>query len=166
MKKSEWDKLLDNTIELLRSQYEELVTYVINDDRVEVFVENLLYCMDDDNKSDEVKYNQSENIYYDIKSAIKNNYHMQANWIYELNRFIGNYVYDDAYFTLKKTKPFGVWELKNASNDIDEIYHNTDDIIEAALDNAKFYLDVNNLYGAELKNRMNIGVQHSGKVKG
>jgi hypothetical protein len=101
---------------------------------------------------------------YDIKSAVSNQYHTKGDWIYELNMFIGNYVYDDAYFTLKKENKIGnQWSLRHANDD--DVTYDLKALMAAALENAKYIYSCKGLTGENLRKALDKGVVNSGEVR-
>jgi len=168
------NELFDRTIFRLKEQKSELINYMENDAYVKNFVEKLLLCtvytdVTYSEETLEILHSRAlctmfwELTNYDIKSAISNQYHTLGNWIYELNMFIGNYIYDDAYFTLKKESRIGnQWSLRHA-NDGDDIY-DINALLEAALENAKYIYSCKGLVGNELRQAMDKGVITSGFV--
>jgi hypothetical protein len=167
--------LFNRTIVRLQEQKDELINYMETDVHVKNFVEKLLLCtvytdITYSEETLEILHSSAlctmfwELTNYDIKSAVSNKYHTKGDWVYEINMFIGNYIYDDAYFTLKKENKIGnQWSLRNA-NDEDDIY-DINALLAAALENAKYIYSCKGLIGNELRQAMDKGVIASGVVK-
>lgn len=98
---------------------------------------------------------------YDFLTATTNPYHFRADWAYQLNSFIGNFFYDDAYFNLRRAS-FGTWEAIPSQDKT----QNPRVLIEAARDNAIFHINVENAENSDEKKKiLKQGMISSGNVE-
>lgn len=98
---------------------------------------------------------------YDFLTATTNPYHFRADWAYQLNSFIGNFFFDDAYFNLRRAS-FGTWEAIPSQDKT----QNPIVLIEAARDNAIFHINVENAeFDWEKKKILERGMISSGNVE-
>jgi hypothetical protein len=114
------------------------------DESIAKFVEYITYPINHPELkyNQDVKYSVALNLYkfaydlidYDFDSAITNEFHFQADWIYQLNSFIGNFFNDDLYFVLYKENKTSFWKVRT-SNDYDRGSQDPRELIQAAKDN-------------------------------
>lgn len=111
------------TNERLDSQFSELDEYCREYPELIEFVDLIVYPMinpTDIGKEDSKTKISTEltGFIYDInkcdlRSNMTNPYHFQANWVYNLNNFIGNWFLDDFSFSVKQNGYWGCWKIVN-----------------------------------------------------
>lgn len=89
-------------------------------------------------------YNNSKALNY-----LDNPFHFQANWIYDLNRFIGFFIMDDGSFSFRPTGRWDAWEIIDRTSEYaDEdswpeewrSLHCLSDMLKFADENVKLHL--------------------------
>lgn len=171
MDKIEFNRLEKITFDKISEQFLELEGYCENYPEINEFVSIVTYPMLNPLNADKLNFEISDNLCtliwqitnYDLRSAIYNEYHFRGDWVYFLNSFIGNYFLDDSYFTLET----GIWDTWTAlvATDQEVISQNPYVLIEAAKDNANFFIKSGTLKGHEYLEFIKTGMQSSGNVE-
>ena len=141
-----FEKITEVSHQFLQSQIDELRTTCDKDPRVAEMVRYIIAYSDqmaysNGDEDAEIGRQIIQHI-WEINggdlSNIGNKYHFNPSWAYELNSFIGNFVYDDSGFDFEVTDFNGTIEFKYAGDD-DRWLQNPSVIVEAAKANHAYY---------------------------
>lgn len=139
-------KLKEYFHENIDEQFEELEKYCKEDNRCDLFVSILMKLFKD--KDDPVANALTALLFsltrIDFRSPITNPYHFEGSWIYNLNSFIGNYFYDDFYFSVRQGGYTNRWLIEAEDYEKDQkLTQNPLILIYASEDNVKFNEEFN-----------------------
>lgn len=135
-----FEELVKQQQETFDSELQKLNYYCDNYPNIQLFVEYLIKGVGNKYETwGDYIPGQLEAFLYKLGYSIgvRNPKNFNLSWVSELNSFIGNYFFDDSYFTVKQGI-HNVWEIKPANED-DEHYQDPLILINAAKDNAKYY---------------------------
>lgn len=172
-----FDKMLEITKNYVDQHMQELKDECNKDPDIAEFVRLITYPMlhnEEEHPDESLDHRTGQELRMflwkisKVDLEITNPYHFNTNWIYELNSFIGNFFYDDAYFRIyKKVSFMNLWEVE-ADNDFG--IQNVRALIEAARDNARFYAIEDQFHRKEITReewmeKRQLGMQSSGLVE-